>query len=282
MKDLSAKVAFVTGAGSGIGLGIARALARAGAHVVAGDIRADAVEAAAAELGRIGPRARGLVVDVSDQASVEAAADEIEAAFGPVSILVNNAGVAMHGVPVEDIPLADWDWVIGVNVYGVIHGIRTFVPRLKRAGMPGHIVNTASIGGFQVNPGWHTGAYSMTKYAVVALSEALRNELADTPVGVSVLAPASVDTGIHLSGRARPERLGGPCERPETRFMGDLNKDGMTPDAVGERVVRAIRDDEFFVFTHEEPRAWIEARHRRILEAFDRAADAPDADEDAA
>jgi len=270
MRDINGKVAFVSGAGSGIGLGIARQLAKAGAAVALADIRRDAVEAAADDLRAGGAKAVAIGVDVSDRASVERAAAAVEREFGAVHIAVNNAGVAMHGVPVEKVSAADWDWVIQVNIYGVIHGIQVFCPRIRAAG-GGHIVNTASIGGLQVNPNFRTGPYSMTKYAVVALSEALAQELQGSGIGVSVLCPAAVATGIHLPGRARPERLGGPCERPEAAFLGDLIKDGMKPDDVGARVVRAIRDDEFFIFTHTGPKAWIEARHQRILAAFDRA-----------
>jgi NAD(P)-dependent dehydrogenase (short-subunit alcohol dehydrogenase family) len=272
MDDLRGKTAFVTGAGSGIGLGIARQLARAGASVAVADIRRDAAEAAAAEIVAAGGRAIPLALDVSDRAEVERAADTAERALGPIHIAVNNAGVAMHGVPLEKIAAADWDWVIGVNIYGVIHGIQTFVPLMRAHGEGGHIVNTASIGGLQVNPNFLTGAYSMTKYAVVALSEALEQELAGSGIGVSVICPAAVNTSIHLSERSRPERLGGPTVRPENHFMGDIIKDGWVPEAVGERVVHAILGNEFFILTHTEPRDWIEKRHRRIREAFDRAA----------
>ena len=262
-------VACVTGAGSGIGRGIALALAARGAAVAVCDIRAEAAEAVAAEIVAAGGRALALGLDVSDAAAVEAAAGRIEAELGPVAILCNNAGVAMHGVPMHEIALSDWDWVIGVNIMGVVHGIRSFVPRMLARGTPAHVVNTASIGGFQVNPAFLTGAYSMTKYAVVALSEGLANELADSPIGVSVLAPAAVATGIHLSGRARPERLGGATERAENHFMGDLIRDGAAPEVVGARVAEAIEAGEFYIFTHPETRPWLEARHARILAGFE-------------
>ncbi len=272
MDDLKGRTAFVTGAGSGIGLGIARQLARAGMGVAVADIRKDAADAAAADIVVGGGRAIPLQVDVSDRESVEHGAQTAERALGKVHIAVNNAGVAMHGVPLESIGASDWDWVIGVNIYGVIHGIQTFVPMIRAHGEGGHIVNTASIGGLQINPNFHTGAYSMTKYAVVALSEALEQELQGSGIGVSVLCPAAVDTAIHLSERSRPDRLGGPTVRVENHFMGDIIKDGWPPDPVGERVVQAILGNEFFVFTHTEPRDWVEKRHRRIQDAFDRAA----------
>jgi NAD(P)-dependent dehydrogenase (short-subunit alcohol dehydrogenase family) len=269
MLDPSGKAAFVTGAASGIGLGIACRLAEAGARVALADIRAEPLEAARAEVAKFGGETLAIVTDVSDQASVDAAADQIEREWGDVQIVVNNAGVAMHGKPLEAFTDADWNWVIGVNVYGVIHGIRTFVPRLRAHGKASHIVNTASIGGLQVNPTFLTGPYSTTKFAVVALSEALGNELKETDIGVSVLCPMSVATDIHLSERSRPDRLGGPTERPEQHFMGDLIKQGLSPDFVGQYVVEAIRSGQFFILTHPETREWIERRHSRILQGYD-------------
>lgn len=272
MKSIRGKTAYVSGAASGMGFGISAALAQAGANVAMIDIRADALAEAKARLHNFGDRIETYVSDVSDAAMLEETAREIDRRFGKLHIVCNNAGVSMHGVPLEDIALTEWEWVIGVNIKGVIHGIRTFVPRLKAHGEEAHIVNTASIGGLQVNPNYRTGAYSMTKYAVVALSEALDNELAGTNIGVSVLCPAAVDTGIHLSARSRPQRLGGPFVRPADHFMGDLIKDGLSPEQVGNRVVKAIQDGEFYILTHSSTREWVERRFTRIMAAFDRAA----------
>ncbi len=271
MQDLKGKTAYVSGAASGIGFGIASALAQAGASIAMVDIRADALAEARARLHNLGVHVETFVSDVSDAALLEATAGAIDAAFGPIHIVCNNAGVSMLGVRLEDIPRADWDWVIDVNINGVINGIHTFVPRMRRHGEGGHIVNTASIAGLQVNPNFKAGAYAMTKYAVVALSEALEQELAGSGIGVSVLCPAAVDTGIHLSSRARPERLGGPFTRSADHFMGDLIKEGLHPEQVGARVVQAIRDGEFYIFTHSTPREWVERRFQRIMAAFDRA-----------
>jgi NAD(P)-dependent dehydrogenase (short-subunit alcohol dehydrogenase family) len=273
MRITGTEAAYISGAGSGIGRGIAVQLARRGVKVGVCDIRIEEAQETVRLVEAQGGRGLAVGTDVSDRSSVAAAADEIEAALGPIAIVCNNAGVALHGVPLHEIASSDWDWAIGVNVYGVIHGIQTFVPRLLAAG-GGHIVNTASIGGFQVNPDFLTGAYSMTKYAVVALSEALQQELSGTAIGVSVLAPAAVDTRIHLSERSRPERLGGPYVRPENHFMGELIKGGADPLAVGGRVVRAIEDDEFFIFTHPETLKWLDDRHERIRSAFARADEA--------
>jgi NAD(P)-dependent dehydrogenase (short-subunit alcohol dehydrogenase family) len=271
VKDLKGKTAYVSGAASGIGFGIASALAQAGANIAMIDIRDDALTEARNRLHNLGVHVEAFVSDVSDAARLEETAREIDAAFGPIHIVCNNAGVSMLGEALEDISLTDWNWVIDVNIKGVINGIHTFVPRLRRQGEGGHIVNTASIAGLQVNPNFRTGAYAMTKYAVVALSEALDQELSGTGIGVSVLCPAAVDTGIHLSARARPQRLGGPFVRDADHFMGDLIKEGLRPEQVGARVVQAIRDDEFYILTHSSPREWVERRFARIMQAFDRA-----------
>jgi NAD(P)-dependent dehydrogenase (short-subunit alcohol dehydrogenase family) len=272
MKHLNGKSAIVTGAASGIGSGIAVALARAGMNVAIADIQAHAADEVRRQIEAEGGRAMVIEADVSEAASVEAAGLAAEKAFGALHVAVNNAGVAMHGTPLEKVALEDWRWVIGVNIYGVIHGIRTFLPMIRKHGEGGHIVNTASIGGLQVNAGFLTAPYSMTKYAVVALSEGLQHELAGSGIGVSVLCPAAVRTQLHDSAKNRPAHLGGPFTRPQQHFLSELTADGLLPIQVGERLVKAIREDEFFVFTHSAPRAWIEARHERLMQAFERTA----------
>jgi NAD(P)-dependent dehydrogenase (short-subunit alcohol dehydrogenase family) len=271
MKIEAGMCAYVSGAGSGIGRGIALALARRGVRVGVCDIKLGDAQDTVRQIEALGGSALAVQVDVSDSASVEQAVAAVEQAYGAIAIGCNNAGIAMHGVPLHEISASDWDWVIGVNLRGVIHGIRALVPRMLQAGRPAHIVNTASIGGFQVNPNFLTGAYSMTKYAVVALSEGLHNELQGSPIGVSILAPAAVDTQIHLSERSRPERLGGPTVRAQNHFMGDLIRGGMTPEAVGERVAHGIEADELYIFTHPETQHWLDRRHAAITAAFDEA-----------
>jgi len=271
MQEFAGKVAFVTGAAHGIGLGIARALARQGVRVAIADIAADLLETARAGLAAEGADVAAFPVDVSDAAAMDRAAAAVEARFGTLHILANNAGVAPPPKPVSTIDLAEWAWLIGVNLYGVIHGIRAFLPLIRRHGEGGHVVNTASIAGFQVRPGRGTGGYAATKYAVVALTESLAQELEGSGIGVSVLCPAAVNTTIYQSTRRRPQRFGGPFEPPPALPDQIALADGLPPDAVGERVVQAIRDEELFIFTHDEPRAWLEARHRRVLAAFDSA-----------
>ena len=264
-------VAFVTGGGSGIGRGIALSLARRGVRVGVCDIRESDAAETVRQIQATGGVSIPVAVDVSELQSVEDAVNTVESAFGEIAIACNNAGIALHGVPLHEITAADWDWVIGVNIQGVIHGIQTLVPRMLATERPAHVVNTASIGGFQVNPNFLTAAYSMTKYAVVALSEGLHNELQGTQVGVSILAPAAVDTRIHLSERSRPERLGGATVRPQNHFMGELLKGSMPPDEVGDRVVSAIEDEDLYIFTHSETRQWLDRRHAAIIEAFEKA-----------
>jgi len=269
MRQFEGKTAVVTGAGSGIGLGLARTFARLGMSVVLCDIRDDRLDAALAEVRGLGGRAIAVTTDVSDRASVRNAADRAVRAFGALHVACNNAGVTIHGRSIADLAPQEWEWIVGVNLYGVIHGIETFLPIVQSHGQEGHIVNTASIAGFQVGGQRRSGAYAATKFAVVALSESLAHDLAGTPIGVSVLAPAAVKTRIYVSGENRPDRFGGPYEEPGNNpFQAELEH-GLEPDEVGERVVRAIRGRELYVFTHMETKEWLIARHRRIIDAFD-------------
>jgi NAD(P)-dependent dehydrogenase (short-subunit alcohol dehydrogenase family) len=258
MLDMQGKTAIVTGAASGIGFGIAKALAGAGMNLVLADLQPDRLTAARQSIEALGAKAVGITVDVSDT-------------FGKLHVAVNNAGVAMHGTPLEQVGIEEWNWVIGVNVLGVINGIHTFVPLIRRHGEGGHVVNTASISGFFIRRGRNQGAYSMTKYAVVALSEALEQEVGDVGIGVSVLCPGAVDTSIFASSVTRPDRFGGPYARPQQEAMRGAMGHGLPPELVGQRVLQAIRDREFYILTHASERAAIKARHERIEAAFDRA-----------
>jgi NAD(P)-dependent dehydrogenase (short-subunit alcohol dehydrogenase family) len=272
MRDIRGKTAIVTGAASGIGLGIAKALAHAGAKIVLADLRPEPLEAARKTIETIGVRAVGVTTDVSDAESVAAAGRAALEAFGALHIAVNNAGVAMHGTPLEKVTLEEWDWVIGVNVKGVINGIRTFVPMIRSHGQGGHVVNTGSISSLFVREGRNQGAYAMTKYAVLALSEALEQELAGSGIGVSILCPGGVNTAIFDSAVTRPDRFGGSYRRPEQEAMKSaFDRGALAPEVVGRRVVQAILGDEFYVLTHTGERAAITERLDRIKAAFDRA-----------
>ena len=208
--DISGKTAIVTGAASGIGLGIATALAEAGANVVMADIQKDLVEAAAHGLSGTNKRVMPVRIDVTQEQSVLAALAEAERNFGKLHIACNNAGVPMHGTRLVDVPPGDWEFVIGVNIWGIIHGIRHFVPAILKHGEEGHVVNTASVAGFQNRRGTDQGPYSMSKYAALSLSEALEHELEGSNVGVSVLCPGPVNTNIARGARNRPDHMGGP------------------------------------------------------------------------
>src|ERR1041385_3435475 len=234
--DISGKTAIVTGAASGIGLGIATALAEAGANVVMADIQKDAVEQAAHGLSGTNKRVMPVRIDVTLEQSVVEALAEAERAFGRLHIACNNAGVPMHGTRLVDVPEPDWQFVMAVNIWGIIHGIRHFVPAILKHGEEGHVVNTASVAGFQNRRGTDQGPYSMTKYAALSLSEALEHELEGTNIGVSVLCPGPINTKSARGARNRPDHRGGPQERTANeRVLAErLATTGLDPKIVGE------------------------------------------------
>jgi len=268
--DISGKTAIVTGAASGIGLGIATVLAEAGANVVMADIQKDAVEQAAHGLSGTNKRVMPVRIDVTQEQSVVDALGEAERNFGKLHIACNNAGVPMHGKKLVDVPPSDWEFVIGVNVWGIIHGIRHFVPAILRHGEAGHVVNTASVAGFQNRRGTDQGPYSMSKYAALSLSEALEHELEGTNVGVSVLCPGPINTNIASGARNRPDHMGGPKDPVHDAgvLAERLATTGLDPRKVGERVVDAIRTKTFYAFVSAAPADVIKARHRRIEDAL--------------
>jgi NAD(P)-dependent dehydrogenase (short-subunit alcohol dehydrogenase family) len=270
MKDISGKTAIVTGAASGIGFGIATALAEAGVNVVMADIQKQAVEAAAHGLSGTNKRVMPVRIDVTQEQSVVDALAEAERNFGKLHIACNNAGVPMHGTRMTEVPPEDWAFVIGVNVWGIIHGIRHFVPAILRHGEEGHVVNTASVAGFQNRRGTDQGPYSMTKYAALSLSEGLEHELEGTNVGVSVLCPGPIATNIARGARNRPDHMGGPQIRTsnEATLTERLAQTGIDPMRVGERVVDAIRTKTFYAFVSAVPADVIKARHKRIEDAL--------------
>jgi NAD(P)-dependent dehydrogenase (short-subunit alcohol dehydrogenase family) len=259
--ELNGKVAVVTGGASGIGRAMAARFAADGMRVVIADVQPDALDATAAELG-----VHGVRVDVSDADSVAALADEVIDRFGAVHLLCNNAGVGGGG-RIVDQTLNDWRWVIDVNLWGVIHGLHSFLPHLTKAPGGAHIVNTASMAGLAAWPG--IGPYNATKYAVVAISETLATELAGTDVGVSVLCPGVVNTNIFTSQRNRPEHLRN--ERSKTAAR-DANRQlaeqiGIDAAIVADRVADAVRDGQFWIFTHPELLDAVDERHRGITNA---------------
>ncbi len=266
MESLAGRVAVVTGGASGIGRALAEAFVAEGMQVVIADVERDVLHLVAEELG-----VAGIVTDVSDAASVRRLADETVDRFGAVNVLCNNAGVGGGGF-IEELSLADWQWVLGVNLMGVVHGIDAFLPHLIASG-DGHIVNTASLAGLVAGPGM--GPYSASKFAVVAISETLRTEmvLRERSVGVSVLCPGWVRTNIFTSQRNRPDALRVP-ERgvlEDARARNDeirriVDEQAIDPTEVAAEVVDAIVTDRFWVITHPHMLDAVENRHQGIME----------------
>jgi NAD(P)-dependent dehydrogenase (short-subunit alcohol dehydrogenase family) len=239
-------VAVVTGGGSGIGRALVLALARAGSRVVIADVDEGAMAAVAGEVEALRGEALTVRTDVSDLAQVQQLADRAWKAFGAVHVLCNNAGVAAWG-GLERATHRDWQWVLGVNLWGVIHGVETFVPRMIAAGVRGHVVNTASMAGLIASQG--LGVYNTSKYAVVGLSETLAKDLKPYGIGVSVLCPMGVDTRIRESERNRPAALRNDAAPPAAvELIGRY----LAPDAVAAMVLDAIRRGELYVITHDE------------------------------
>jgi NAD(P)-dependent dehydrogenase (short-subunit alcohol dehydrogenase family) len=275
MRDLAGKTAFVTGGASGIGLAMGHAFAEAGMRVMLADIEAKPLDAAVAGFTANLPDVRGVVCDVSDPTAVENAAQATIAAFGKVHLVCNNAGVGGSG-GVDDISLKSWRWVIDINLMGVVHGIRAFMPLMKSHGEGGHFVNTASMAGFL--PGTGFGAYTATKYAVVGISEALQTELAPGGIGVSVLCPGWVNTRILESARNWPQDYGAAPKRelgPLTDRIAQLVRNGMEPAAVAALVRKAVEENELYIFTHPHMRPPLEERVDRFMTAYRKLGPAP-------
>ena len=266
MDQLRDKVAVVTGAASGIGLAMSRRAAAEGMAVVMADVEEQALKAAADILHAEGAEVLPVVTDVSEAASVDALRDAALARFGAVHLVHNNAGVSASG-PLWTVPEEDWRWVLGVNLWGVVHGIRAFVPLLVAQG-EGHVVNTASLAGL-VAPAF-MGVYNATKHAVVAISETLHKDLevAGAPVGVSVLCPGFVRTGIGDSDRNRPAWAPPPVT--EAGALLDVGRQlvaaGIDPGLVADAVFAAVQADRFYVFTHPETKPAVAVRMKDILE----------------
>jgi NAD(P)-dependent dehydrogenase (short-subunit alcohol dehydrogenase family) len=273
MQDLSGKVAFVTGGASGIGLSMAQAFGAEGMSVMLADIEEAALERALAGLRERQIRAEGVIADVASRAQVQAAAQAAIAAFGKVHVVCNNAGVGAGG-PFETVAPSDWDWVIDVNLKGVVYGMETFAPLIDSHGEGGHFVNTASLAGMVSPPGMEP--YCATKFAVVAMSEGWAQQLAPKNIGVSVLCPGFVRTRINESRRNRQaaygpdERAPQPPDAPPSRVLT-----GIPVEPVGRRVVEAVKAGELYIFTHPGSRAGVAARFERILAAFDAAEASP-------
>jgi NAD(P)-dependent dehydrogenase (short-subunit alcohol dehydrogenase family) len=265
MQNLAGKVAVITGAASGIGLGCARTFAREGMKVALCDLRTAELEAAVKNVRALGGEAIGIPTDVSKHKSVAHAAERVVREFGKIHIAMNNAGVVLRGLPMTDVTDDGWNWVLGVNLYGVIHGIQSFVPRIRTHDEGGHVINTASMAGLHVG-NRQTGVYSASKFAVVALTEALEKDLAGTNIGVSVLTPAAVATDIYEHSAGLRGAIGGP--NPFATTPADIAA-GLAPDDVGARVLAGIRAGQFYLITHPDTRPWVAERYRRLMAAYD-------------
>ena len=271
MQHFEGKVAFVTGGASGIGLATAHAFAEASMKVMLADIEENALAAALVSLRNAGAEVRGVVCDVADRTAMQHAARETFAAFGKVHIVFNNAGVGSGG-QMELITPGDWEWVIGVNLMGVIYGIEAFLPHIKAHGEGGHIINNSSLLGI-VSPPAGTGPYGATKAAVVALSETLAAELAGTGIGVSVLCSGGfVRTRFADSARNRAKRFGAQLEAPAAAKtnLAALVRSGTDPQLVARQVMMGIRNNDLYIFTETLSRSTVEERFGRILAAYDK------------
>ena len=263
--DMAGRTAVVTGGGSGIGRSIALALASRGCNVGVADIEGAAAERVAAEAEGAGVTAAAYEVDVTGEAEVDALAERSFGDFGSVEILVNNAGVIPKPGPLLESSATEYDWVFAVNVRGMLNGVRSFGGRFASSEGPCWILNTGSEHCLGV-PHLYSGLYTATKHAVLGLSAVLRGELPGH-VGVSVLCPGLVDTGIWRSSERRPERFGGAAEAdPASAAVTQL---GMAPDEVAARAVEGIRDESFYIVSHSHVVEIAQRRWEEIAAAFE-------------
>jgi NAD(P)-dependent dehydrogenase (short-subunit alcohol dehydrogenase family) len=275
MKDVAGKKAFITGGASGLGLAMSRSFAGAGMKVAIADIEDAALESASAEFADINAEVITMKVDVTDRESMSDARAQTLDAFGKVHVVCNNAGVALNG-NIADMTYKDWDWVMKVDLDGVINGLVTFVNDIKSHGEGGHFVNTASIAGQYGMPG--LGIYCAAKFAVVGMSETMRHDLAEDNIGVSVLCPGLVATGIGASERNRPDEYGGSTtpsmnssiasgaqQAPPESPLADV----MDPSTIGDMVLHSILNEQFYILSHKVFQAPLDKRAAEISASFD-------------
>jgi len=277
MTDVKGKVAFITGGGSGVGLGQAEVFGKAGAKIAIADIRDDHLKDAVKSLAEKGVEAMPVKLDITDRDAYARAADEVEAKLGPVQLLFNTAGVSIFG-PLQNATIEDWQWQMDVNVYGVINGVMTFLPRMLKRGDDCHITNTASMSAFVSLPG--TGIYCTGKMAIRGYSECLSMDLKDTNVKVSMLCPGAVDSNIHEAVKTRPAHLqntGYYGEDPNV--MAHLKKvieHGMKPARLAEYVLKGVQNDDLYILPYPEFRKTLEEIHARVMAALAKPEDDPE------
>ena len=274
MHSFKGKTAVLTGAGSGFGLECARIGAASGMNLVLLDVQADALKAAEAEIAATGAQVMSRVMDVSDEAAMNQMAADVKQRFGAPHFVFNNAGVGAGGLVWEN-TVADWEWVLNVNLWGVVHGVRLFTPMMLAAAKAdpsykGHIVNTASMAGLLTAP--NMGIYNVSKHAVVALTESLYQDLrlVTEQVSASVLCPYFVPTGISQSHRNRPTDL--KADRPtRSQLIGQamsdkaVNSGKVSAAEVAQKVFDAVRDDQFYIYSHPQALATVEARFKALV-----------------
>jgi NADP-dependent 3-hydroxy acid dehydrogenase YdfG len=269
MQDVNGKVAFITGGASGIGLGMAKAFVHAGMRVAIADFRQDHLDDALAWFRAQGRDAQVhmLMLDVTDREAFARAADEAERKFRKIHVLCNNAGIGLVG-PIKEAKYADWDWGLGVMIGGVVNGIQTILPRILRHGEGGHIVSTSSMAAIVPIPG--ASIYIAAKAAVVGISESLRGELAADNIGVSAFCPGPVQSNIREAGRMRPEKFQDSGFKARERQLAERpnSPNWMTLEECGERVLRGIRRNDLYIFTHPEFRAGCADRCETMLASF--------------
>ena len=270
MDHLTNKVAVITGGASGIGFATARLLASRGVRLVLADIEESALDRAVPELSTTGIAVEGVVCDVGNLDAVQNLAHTAFEKMGAVHIVFHNAGVAVGG-PIAEMQHSDWEWTLRVNLWGPIHGVEAFTPRMIAQGEGGHILFTASFAGLVPNVG--LGPYCVSKYGVVALAEVLRRELRAHDIGVSVLCPMRVATNIGHSERNRPGELGGPEASPPVLDQGEDNQNlagrVLNVDDVAAQVVDAIVANRLYILPHEESRTPIRRRFERIDQTYE-------------
>lgn len=276
MKDLRGKTAFITGGASGLGLAMAEAFGHEGMNIMIADIEAGVAQEKVEALRAKQIKADWVKVDVTSRDSLRNGALATIAKFGKVHLVANNAGVGAGG-PFGEVPEGDWDWVIDVNLKGVVYGMEVFAPLMEGHGEGGHFVNTASMAG-HISPGGME-PYCATKFAVVAMSEGWQQQLAPKDIGVSVLCPGLVSTNIYAGRRNRQNDAYGETGKPVDQAALEQQREwmagGIDPLIVGQRVVEAVKDNDMYIFSHVEYESVVRDRYERVMAGFEKSKQSP-------